>query len=84
MNTIKLAENWRRKNGYADKGGVVVVFDGVVQGWVNELRDPDHWRPGCIAVDARGVEFLAHGGSAQDGAQRWDMAACAAPAAIPH
>lgn len=75
MNVTELADSWRRKNGYADKGGVVVVFDGIVQGWVNELRNPEHWQPGCVAVDAHGAEFAAKGGDARDGAQRWVAAA---------
>lgn len=75
MRMIEIAQRWRRQHGYLTKGGVVVISDGVVQGWVNELRDPQHWQPGCIAVDAQGVEFVAQGGNARDGAQRWNQIA---------
>lgn len=71
MISPELSERWRRQHGYVDAGGVIIVFDGVVQGWVNELRDPQHWQPGCIAIDARGAEFIAAGGNDRDGAQHW-------------
>ena len=73
MSTTKLVQKWRQKHGYTDKGGVVVVFDGIVQGWVNELRDPQHWQPGCIAVDDRGAEYVADGGNSRDGAKTWNQ-----------
>lgn len=33
-------------------GGVVVVFKNEAQDWVNELRNPESWAPGCVAVAA--------------------------------
>jgi hypothetical protein len=24
---------------------------GQVQSWVNELRNPEHWQPGCVAIE---------------------------------
>lgn len=84
MKVSKLAQRWRQLHGYADKGGVIVVFDGVVQGWVNELRDPQHWRPWCIAIDAHCNEFVATGGNASDGAQRWDKAERAEQPEVQH
>lgn len=48
------ARRWREQWSYVGRGGVVVLFGGEVQGWVNTLRDPGHWRPGCIAVDEKG------------------------------
>ncbi|HJW24577.1 MAG TPA: hypothetical protein VJ576_06735 [Rhodocyclaceae bacterium] len=66
------AKAWRKAHGYSDRGGVIVVFDGIVQGWVNELRDPGHWQPGAIAVDASGKSWTAVGGDAQSGAIAWE------------
>lgn len=59
MNTIKLAQRWRQKHGYDGRGGVVVVFDGVVQGWVNEIRNPEHWQP-VASLWMLMVESLSH------------------------
>lgn len=78
MNSIAIATRWRRENGYATKGGVVVIFDGEVCGWCSELRNPEHWRPGCIAVDSSGNQWISAGGSDQHGAQRWQPMAEAA------
>lgn len=66
-----LAAQWRQTRGYADKGGVIVVYQNEVQGWVNELRDPQHWQPGCIATDSEGNQWATHGGNDQDGAAEW-------------
>jgi uncharacterized protein YukJ len=65
------AAQWRQDNGYVDKGGVIVIYRDEVQGWVNELRDPGSWRPGCIATDSDGNQWLACGGNDQDGAEEW-------------
>ncbi|MCF7964194.1 MAG: hypothetical protein K9L79_01505 [Methylobacter tundripaludum] len=66
-----LTAQWRQEQGYADKGGVIVVYQNEVQGWVNELRDPQHWTPGCIATDSVGNQWKAAGGNEQDGAAEW-------------
>lgn len=71
MKDLQAAQEWRARHGYAVRGGVIVVFDGIAQGWVNELRDPDAWRPGCVAVDEIGNSWLAIGGNDQDGASTW-------------
>jgi hypothetical protein len=42
-----------------------------VQGWVNKLRNPEHWQPGCIAVAEDGKTWTAFGGNEQDGALLW-------------
>lgn len=68
---IDQARRWRVENGYAGRGGVVVLFDGQVQGWVDRLRDPGHWRPGCIAIDEVGHCWHSQGGNVQDGAAIW-------------
>jgi hypothetical protein len=33
---------------------IAIVFPGEVQGRVNKQRNPEHWQPGCIAVDEQG------------------------------
>lgn len=70
-----LAKKWRAKNGCTGKGGVIVVCDGEVQGWVNELRNPESWQPGCVAIDENGCKWIAAGGNAYDGAQSWQPSA---------
>lgn len=71
MEDLQAAQEWRARSGYAGRGGVVVVFDGIAQGWVNELRDPQAWRPGCVAVDETGCSWRAIGGNDQHGALTW-------------
>jgi hypothetical protein len=46
-------------------GGIVLVWQGTVYGWKNELRDPQHEQPGAIAVDPAGQVFIAEGGCLQ-------------------
>lgn len=64
-----VARRWREQRGYTGRGGVVVLFGDEVQGWGNALRDPGHWRPGCVAVDESGGQAAL--GSHADGALRW-------------
>lgn len=71
MEYLQAALGWRARRGYTGRGSVVVVFDGIAQGWVNALRDPESWRPGCVAVDETGCSWLAIGGNDQDGALTW-------------
>jgi len=56
--------------------GVVVIFKGKAAGWMNTLRDPQGWEPGCIAVDADGHQWQATGGDAYAGAQAWHPLPC--------
>jgi hypothetical protein len=63
---------WRKNNAHED-GGVVVVFDGDVQGWCDELRNPEHWQPGCIAVDVDGFCWQTVGGTVYEGAESWQL-----------
>ncbi|WP_224981276.1 hypothetical protein [Geomonas agri] len=72
MGVIQLAKKWREEKGYIDKGGVIVIFDGTVNSWVNELSDPKHWAPGCIAVDEAGNQWITKDGNPQGGAERWE------------
>ncbi|HAR46241.1 MAG TPA: hypothetical protein DCS05_08770 [Nitrospiraceae bacterium] len=78
MTNAERASKWRSDNGYAGRGGVIVIFGGEVNGWVNELREPNHWRPGCIAVDESGREWQTRGGNAADGAVYWEPVKMAA------
>jgi hypothetical protein len=71
MNPVSLANDWRGKYKYHGRGGVVVVFCGEVQGWVNTLRNPEHWQPGCIAIDEEGRTWTTIAGNEKDGALMW-------------
>lgn len=55
------------------KSGVVLIWRGQVYGWKNRLRNPEHERPGAIAVDVTGRVYHAIGGNAQDGAKSWAL-----------
>jgi len=65
------ARRWREQWGYVGRRGVVVLLDGEVQSWVNELRNPEHWQPGCIALDEDGKGWTAIAGNTQDGSLMW-------------
>lgn len=68
----RLAAEWRRLNPrHVD--GVVLVYDGAAYGWKDTLRDPGHECPGAYAVDALGAVYVATGGDAYNGAQRWQQ-----------
>lgn len=71
MALIDIATQWREQHGYIGKGGIIVIFDGDAQGWMDRLRNPEHWRPGCIAVDESGHIWTAVDGNDQDGARAW-------------
>ncbi|THJ45013.1 hypothetical protein [Aeromonas veronii] len=67
----QLASEWRQEQGFNGRGGVVIVFQGEVQGWVNELRDPEHWLSGCVAIDEAGQQWQTIAGSENAGAFMW-------------
>jgi hypothetical protein len=69
---IRVALKYRQDE--QEQGGIVLVWAGQVYGWKNALRDPQHERPGVMAVDADGVVWLAVGGNDQDGAKAWEKA----------
>lgn len=71
MDIKKKAEQYRQKYGLLAKGGVVVFFNGEVNGWVDRLRDPQHWQAGALAIDEDGHQFVAIGGDYQSGARAW-------------
>lgn len=64
------AGKWRASNPKY-QGGIVLVWEGEVYGWKNELRDPASERPGAYAVDKAGLVFKAEGGDAYNGAIAW-------------
>lgn len=68
---LSAARRWREQWGYVGRGGVIVVLDGEVQSWVNELRNPVYWQPGCIAVDEEGKTWTTIAGNEHEGALMW-------------
>lgn len=72
MTNAEIAKKWRLEKGYTGRGGVIVVHDGVVNSWVKELCDPNHWVPGCVAVDELGNEWVTVGGDGVRGAESWE------------
>lgn len=71
MNRTEIAAQYRTESGH-HSGVVIIGIDGEVGGWMNELRSPEHWMPGCIAIDPDGNEWQATGGNDYDGATNWD------------
>lgn len=67
----QLADDWRTRHGYHGRGVVVVSSGGVVSSWVDELRNPEHWVPGALAIDEVGACWQATGGNDIDGATWW-------------
>nr|AGH89375.1 hypothetical protein [uncultured bacterium] len=65
-----IAASWRLAN-QENPGGVVLVWQGAVYGWKDELRDAKDEQPGAFAVDASGKVFIAEGGDDYNGAERW-------------
>lgn len=58
-NNMAVVRRWGEQWGYIGRGGVIVLFDGEVQSWVNQLRNPEHWQLGCIAFDEEGKSVMA-------------------------
>ena len=57
-------------------GGVVVFHSGKAVSWVNELRNPESWEPGVIAMNSEGQCWRATGGDAINGAKEWQPLGC--------
>lgn len=53
------------------QGGVVVIHNGKAGSWMSTLRNPERFRPGCVAVDEKGNEWTAAGGDDREGAKEW-------------
>ena len=71
MEYRRLANTWRLDHPFSRPGGVVLIWEGRVYGWKDELRHPEHERPGVIAVDLEGGLYKTEGGNDQDGARQW-------------
>jgi hypothetical protein len=76
------ATEWRVQDGKVGRGGIVVFppvditrpasIDRIaVAGWSNELRNPERWVPGCIALNEDGKLWEAKGGDEWYGADAW-------------
>jgi len=70
MSPFEIELQWRQETGRVGRGGVV-LFNGEVQGWVNTLRNADHWQPGCIAVGEDGRTRTTIAGNDRAGALMW-------------
>ena len=66
-NSVKAAAKQRGKF----PTGAVVMYGNEFSGWMDRLRDPNHWMPGCVAVLDDGSAYVARGGNDYDGAQEW-------------
>ncbi|MCF5197131.1 antirestriction protein ArdR [Pseudomonas syringae] len=62
------AAKWRAGN-QEHREGVVLMWDGEVYGWKDELRDPASERLGACALDKAGVDLKAEGGGDYNGAK---------------
>lgn len=71
VTAIEIAREWRLQNGYTGRGGVVVVWNDIVQSWVQKLCEPHHWQPGCIAVGEDESSWTTVAGNEKDGALLW-------------
>lgn len=74
MQSIELARQWRAEQPQERcerQQGVVLIWHGEVYGWKNCLRNPEHERPGALAVDEHEHVYLAEGGNDYDGAEQW-------------
>ncbi|HCM7833574.1 TPA: antirestriction protein ArdR [Klebsiella quasipneumoniae subsp. quasipneumoniae] len=67
----QIARSWRLQNPEHADSGIVLIWNDAVYGWKNCLRDPQHERPGAIAIDSSEHIFIAEGGNEYDGAKCW-------------
>ncbi|SEG15794.1 hypothetical protein [Marinobacterium lutimaris] len=71
MNLIERARYYREQHNHPD--GVIIIAHGTeYAGWMNELRNPEMWTPGCIAIDPEGNQWEATGGGYRT-AERWEV-----------
>jgi hypothetical protein len=71
---LELAQEYRESWNLPGHG-VIVFHDGAPQGWVNELRNPESWCPGCIALTRSGSAYRSEGGTEATGALSWQPVA---------
>lgn len=70
---VKIANEYRAESGTA--GGAVIIYNNEVAGWQDELRDPQHWVPGCLAIVGEDLVFIAMDGNDDEGAKNWEAVA---------
>jgi hypothetical protein len=71
MNYRTIAANWRAEQPeHRASTGVVLIWQGEVYGWKDQLRDAAHEQAGAVAVDVDGHVFIAEGGD-ENGAKCW-------------
>lgn len=58
INYVEIARSWRLQNPEHADSGIVLIWNDAVYGWKNCLRDPQHERPGAIAIDSSGIFLL--------------------------
>jgi len=75
----RLATEYLAERPQLSGKGVVVIYNGEVSGWMNELRDPHKWLAGCYAVDPQGNQYRAFGGDKYNGATAWSQVHSAQP-----
>ena len=68
---ISMAEQYRLNVPHNLKDGVVVIYKKKVVGWMNKIKDPHVWKPGCFAVNKAGRIWVSVGGSQDEGAESW-------------
>lgn len=68
---LQYIEKWRQENERPT--GAVVVYEGEIAGWMDSVRDPNHWCPGCLAFGSNGGIWRAVGGDDYNGARGWDV-----------
>lgn len=69
---IELAAEYSKTIRSDLQGGMVIIYNRDVTGWIRDLNEPHRFRPGCIAVDATGTRWKSTGGDYQNGAARWE------------
>lgn len=68
---IEIAAKWRKENDYVNKEGVLIIYNGEVQSWVNVLRNPEHWVSGCYAISENNEIWQTIAGDEYNGALMW-------------
>ena len=53
------------------KRGYVLFLNNAAIGWKLELNEPQREKPGTIAINKRGKQWVAAGGNNYDGAKMW-------------
>ena len=67
----KLARAYRYERPFMWSRGAVITYMGNVNGWRDEVRNPEDFCPGCLAFTANEEVYEARGGNDQHGAKEW-------------